>query len=104
MNSTATLAYGLLIYRIIFDSLVDLCTYRPTFIDAACDTQIFLSMDYVLMNEKWYKKESVQSRSDIPWATRISADSATLLLKEAGHINVRLDGLECYVLKGVKGK
>ena len=60
MKSTTTLTYGLLINRIIVDSLVDLSNKRPTFIDAACDTQIVLSMDYVLMNEKWYKKESVQ--------------------------------------------
>ncbi|KAG5577878.1 hypothetical protein H5410_058012 [Solanum commersonii] len=91
-NSSTSLPYGLLIFRIIIEPLVDLCKYRPTLIDATYDTRTFSSMRYVFANDKWYKKESVQSR-----ATRISVDSVALLLKEAEHIKVRLAGLESHM-------
>ncbi|KAG5631596.1 hypothetical protein H5410_003313 [Solanum commersonii] len=96
-NTFASLPYGLLISRIIVDSLVDLSKYKPTLIDATFDIRTFSSMRYVLVNDKWYKKESVQSRADIPRATRISGDSAALLFKEAEHIKVRLAGLESHM-------
>ncbi|KAH0712803.1 hypothetical protein KY290_008378 [Solanum tuberosum] len=96
-NSFTSLPYGLLISRIIVESLVDLSKYRPTLIDATYDTRIFSSMGYVLVNDKWYKKESVQSRADTPRAIRISADFSALLLKEAEHIKVRLAGLESHI-------
>ncbi|KAG5602432.1 hypothetical protein H5410_033802 [Solanum commersonii] len=80
-----------LLKRIIVDSLVDLSKYRPTLTDATYDTRTFSSMGYVLVNKKWYKKESVQSRVDTPRATRISVDSVALLLKEAEHIKLRIE-------------
>ncbi|KAG5595055.1 hypothetical protein H5410_036287 [Solanum commersonii] len=63
-------------------------------------------MGYVLINNKWYKKESGQQRADAPKVTRISADSAALLLQEADVIKVRLDGLESHmqVLQDTFGK
>ncbi|KAH0719077.1 hypothetical protein KY290_012743 [Solanum tuberosum] len=59
-----------------------------------------------LINNKWYKKEFVQQRADAPKVTRISVDSAALLLKEADLIKVRLDGLESHmqVLQDTIGK
>ncbi|KAH0752137.1 hypothetical protein KY285_005285 [Solanum tuberosum] len=71
-NPLASFPYGLLISRIIVDSLVDLSKYM----------------------------------ADTPKATRISADSAALLLKEAEHIKVRLAGLETHkqVLQDTLGR
>jgi len=37
-------------------------------------------MGYVLVNDKWHKKESLQARAETPKATRVSADSASALL------------------------
>ncbi|KAH0720474.1 hypothetical protein KY284_005504 [Solanum tuberosum] len=74
-----------------FDSLVDLSKYMSVLVDATYDTRTFSSMRYVLVNDKWYKKESVQSRGDTPKATRISADYAALFLKEAEHIKLHKD-------------
>ncbi|KAH0658173.1 hypothetical protein KY289_026921 [Solanum tuberosum] len=96
-NPSASLPYGLLIYRIIVDSLVDLSKCMPALIDATYETGTFSSMGFVHVNDKWYEKESVQSRADTPRDTRISADSVVLLLKEAEHIKVRLDGLESHM-------
>lgn len=73
---------------------MDLSNYSPTFDHATYDTQTFSSMDYMLIQKKLHYKESVQSRADTPWDTRISVDSAELLLKEAEHIRISLDGLE----------
>ncbi|KAH0665500.1 hypothetical protein KY290_027732 [Solanum tuberosum] len=84
-NPSASLPYGLLIYHIIVDSLVDLSKCMPALINATYETGTFSSMGFVHVNDKWYKKESVQSRADTPRATRISADSVVLLLKEAEH-------------------
>ena len=72
-NSTTNLSYEIFIAWIIFDSLVDLSDYMPTLIDAKSDTQTSSRIDYVLINEKWYKKLFVQSRADTPRATRIFA-------------------------------
>ncbi|KAH0650273.1 hypothetical protein KY284_030185 [Solanum tuberosum] len=90
-NSSSSLPYGLLISRIIVDSLVDLSPFRPSLIDATYYTHTFSSMGYVLINNKWYKKESVQQRADAPKVTRISADSVTLLLQEAELIKLHKD-------------
>ncbi|KAK4728754.1 hypothetical protein R3W88_021742 [Solanum pinnatisectum] len=105
-KSSSSLPYGLLISRIIVDSLVDLSPFRPSLIDATYDTRTFSSMGYVLINDKWYRKESVQQRANAPKVTRISADLAALLLKEADLIKVRLDGLESHmqVLQDTHGK
>lgn len=43
-----------------FDSLVDLSQFSPIVIDVTYNTSTFSSMGYVLINYKWYKKESVQ--------------------------------------------
>lgn len=59
-KSTTSIPYRLLISRIIVDSLVDLSNYRPSLTDATYDTQTFPSMDYMLINEKLYRKECVQ--------------------------------------------
>lgn len=59
-NFTTRLPYGLLIARIIVDSLVNLSEYMPTLIDSTYDTRTFSRIDYVLINEKWYKKNFVQ--------------------------------------------
>ena len=106
MNSTASLPNGLLISKIIVDSLVDLSNYKSTFIVAMYDTPTISSMDYVFINKKWYQKKFVQSRAETPRDTRISVESTTLLLKEAAHIRISLDGLESYmqVLEDTLGK
>ncbi|KAG5589349.1 hypothetical protein H5410_039863 [Solanum commersonii] len=85
-NSSSSMPYGLLISRIIVDSLVDLSPFRPSLIDTTYDTRTFSSMGFVLINNKWYTKEFVQQRADAPKVTRISADSAALLLQEADLI------------------
>ncbi|KAH0723716.1 hypothetical protein KY289_006760 [Solanum tuberosum] len=105
-NPLASFPYGLLISRIIVDSLVDLSKYMYVLIDATYETRTFSTTRYVLVNDKWYKKESVHSRADTPKATRISADSVALLLKEAEHIKVRLAGLETHkqVLQDTLGR
>lgn len=43
--SSASLPYGLLISRIIVNSLVDLSQFMPALIDATYDTRTFSSMD-----------------------------------------------------------
>lgn len=90
-NSTASLPYGLLVCRIIADYLVDISVYMPTLIDATYNIGTFSKIDYVFINEKWYKKEFVQSRADTPWANRIFTDPASLHLEENEHIKVRIN-------------
>lgn len=52
-KSIASLPYGLLVCRIIVDSLVDLTKYMPTLIDATYDTGTLSKIDYEFINEKW---------------------------------------------------
>ena len=60
----------------------------------------------MLITEKWYKKEFIQSRADTTRATRIFADTTVLLFKEAEHINLSLNALEfhMHVLHEALGK
>lgn len=60
----------------------------------------------MLINEDWYKKQTVQSKAETPRVTRISADSTTLLFKEDENIKVRVDGLKSHmqVLQDIVGK
>ncbi|KAL3365243.1 hypothetical protein AABB24_010416 [Solanum stoloniferum] len=51
-NSSANLSYGLLISRIIIDSLVDLSQFKHVFIDVTYDTRTFSTMGYVLIDNK----------------------------------------------------
>src|SRR5688572_5746731 len=48
-NPSASLPYGLLVSRILVDSLVDLSNYKPIEISATYDTKTFASMGYVLV-------------------------------------------------------
>ncbi|KAG5611897.1 hypothetical protein H5410_023178 [Solanum commersonii] len=97
-NPSASLPYGLLVSRIIVDSLVDLSNYKPVEVNATYDTKTFSSMGYVLVNDKWHKKESLQARAETPKATRVSVDSASVLLQEVGDIKTRLTSLESNVM------
>ncbi|KAG5592572.1 hypothetical protein H5410_043086 [Solanum commersonii] len=97
-NPSASLPYELLVSRIIVDSLVDLSNYKPVKVNATYDTKTFSSMGYVLVNDKWHKKESLQARAETPKATRVSADSASVLLQEVGDIKTRLTSLESNVM------
>ncbi|KAG5608959.1 hypothetical protein H5410_020240 [Solanum commersonii] len=47
-NPSASLPYGLLVSRIIVNSLVDLSNYKPVEVNATYDTNTFSSMGYVL--------------------------------------------------------
>ncbi|KAH0661282.1 hypothetical protein KY284_026213 [Solanum tuberosum] len=95
-NSSANLSYGLLISRIIIDSLVDLSQFKHVFIDVTYD-RTFSTMGYVLIDNKWHKKESAKERAKALKASCISDDSAAILLKEAKDIEVHLDGLKSYM-------
>lgn len=85
-NSTASLTYGLLISRIIVDSLVDLSKFKPVEIAATYDIRTFSSMGYVFVEKKWHKKESLKARIDTPKVSWVSIDSASLLLQEAEEL------------------
>uniref|UniRef100_M1DGR1 Uncharacterized protein n=1 Tax=Solanum tuberosum TaxID=4113 RepID=M1DGR1_SOLTU len=105
-SSSANLSYGLLISRIIIDSFVDLSQFKHVVIDVTYDTRTFSIMGYVLIDNKWHKKESAKARAKALKASCISDDSTAILLKEAKNIKVHLDGLESYmqVLQDTIGK
>ena len=54
----------------------------------------FSSMGYVLVGSTWMKKESVKTRITTAKPSRISADSAAILLKDFDEIKARLTSLE----------
>ena len=68
-----------------------------TLVDGTYDIWTFLSMGYVLVSEKRYKKKLVKSMADAPQATRISTEFVALLINEAKHIKVRINGIESHM-------
>ncbi|KAL3337878.1 hypothetical protein AABB24_030166 [Solanum stoloniferum] len=93
-SRTTSLPYGLLISHILLDRLVDLSSLKPLKIFATYDTRTFSSMGYVLVGTTWLKKESVKARSESVKPTRISADSAAILLRDSEEIKAQLTALE----------
>lgn len=82
-NNTASLPYDLLISRILQDSLVDLSGYKPIEISGTYDSRTFSSMGYVLIDKKCCRKDSVKGKVEVPKVSKVSADSASVLIKEA---------------------
>ena len=76
---------------------MDISKYNTTLIDASYDTRTFSSMGYVFVNEKWYKKESIHTRTETPQATHIFDCSTTLHIKKADHIKVKINGFNSHV-------
>ena len=66
LNSSAILPSGLLIWRIIVDSPVDLSFFTPSLINATYNFHTFSSTGYVKVGEKLVKKDSVKARADSP--------------------------------------
>lgn len=75
-------------------SMIDLSSYKPLEVSSTYDTRVFASMGYVLHDDKWSKKGLVKVKVEQPKGSKISADSASELLKEAGEIKGRLATLE----------
>ncbi|KAG5571787.1 hypothetical protein H5410_061553 [Solanum commersonii] len=97
-SGIVSLPYGLLISRILLDLLVDLSSFKPLEIVTIYDTCTFSSIGYVLVGTTWLKKESIKARTESVKPTRISVDSAAIILKDSNEIKARLtmleDGLE----------
>lgn len=89
-NATTIMPYGLLISRILVDSVVDLYIFKPFEVSATYDTFTFSRMGYVLVGEKWHKKEFVKAQTESVKVTRISTDSVTQLFKDAKDIKAQL--------------
>lgn len=73
---------------------MDLSKYTPVEVAATYDSRTFSSVGYTLVNKKWHKKKSLKAKVDAPKATRASADSVSLLLKEAEDIKTQIVALE----------
>ncbi|KAL3352282.1 hypothetical protein AABB24_020367 [Solanum stoloniferum] len=82
--------HGLLISRFSMDKLVDLSMFKPIEISATYDSHTFSSMGYVEVGNRWVKKDSVQEKTDIVRPTKISAESATLLLQDSDELKTRI--------------
>lgn len=106
MNASARLLYGLLISRILVDTLVDFSGYKHVEISATYDSRTFSSMCITLVGNQWYKKDSVKARVETVRVTKVSVDYASLLLKDMKDVKARLltieDGLK--VLQEFAGK
>lgn len=74
--------------------MIDLSDYKPIEISSIYDLCALSSKGYALVDNKWYKKGSVKAKMKQPNVTRVSADSATMLFKEAEEIKVHLTTLE----------
>ncbi|KAG5580429.1 hypothetical protein H5410_051056 [Solanum commersonii] len=98
MNASARLLYGLLISRIMVDTLVDFSGYKHVEISSTYDSRTFSSMCYTLVGNQWYKKDSVKERVETVRVTKVSVDYASLLLKDMKDVKARLltieDGLK----------
>lgn len=88
-NATASLSYGLLIFSIIVDALVDISMYTTIEESATYDSRTFSSMGYTLIDKTWHK-ESLKLRLDAIKETHVSTDSSSLLLKEAEELKTHM--------------
>ncbi|KAH0650519.1 hypothetical protein KY284_030431 [Solanum tuberosum] len=89
-NASASLSYGLLISWILVDRLVDLSMFTPIVINATYESRTFCSMGYVQVGDKWVKKDSVKARTKTPKPSKISVDSAAILLQDNDEVKTRL--------------
>lgn len=86
-DTHAILPYGLIISRILIGLYIDLFYYKPLEVSVTYDIRTFASMGYILSDGKWSKKGPVKMKVKQPWASKITTDSATDLLKEVAEIN-----------------
>ncbi|KAH0712306.1 hypothetical protein KY289_008265 [Solanum tuberosum] len=68
--------------------------FTPAVINATYDSRTFSSMGYVQVENKWVKKDSIKERAETSKPTKISADSAALLLQDNDELKTRLLGVE----------
>jgi len=80
--------------RILVDRLVDLSMFTPIVINATYDSHTFSSMGYVQVENKWVKKVSVKARAKTSKPTKISTDSASVLMQDNDELKTRFFGVE----------
>ncbi|KAG5615587.1 hypothetical protein H5410_015411 [Solanum commersonii] len=93
-NATASLPNGLLISHTLVDRLADLSMLTPVVINTTYDSNIFYSMGYVQVEEKWVKKEFVKARAESIKTTKNYAESAALLLQDNEELKTRILAVE----------
>ncbi|KAH0669715.1 hypothetical protein KY285_023874 [Solanum tuberosum] len=93
-NPSNGLPYGLLISRILVDRLVDLSMFKPIEISATYDSRTFSSMGYVEVGNRWVKKDSIRERVNTTKPTKISAESAALLLQDSDELKTHILAVE----------
>ncbi|KAH0639643.1 hypothetical protein KY285_036229 [Solanum tuberosum] len=94
-NPSANLPYRLLISRILVDCLVDISMFTPIVINATYDSRTFSSRGYMRVENKWIKKDSVKAIAETSKPTKISTDSAALLIQDNDELKTMIFGVEC---------
>ncbi|KAG5571104.1 hypothetical protein H5410_060870 [Solanum commersonii] len=87
--------HGLLISRFSMERLVDLSMFKPIEISATYDSRTFSSMGYMEVGNRWVRKDSVQEKTNTVRSTKISTESATLLLQDSDELKTRILVVEC---------
>lgn len=98
-HASASLSYGLFINRILNYYFIDLLGFPKVKVTATYDCKTFTSMGYALIGNKWYRKDSVKSRSDLPKVSKSDTNSTFTLLKDMKKFKGILKGIE----KGMLG-
>ncbi|KAK4718095.1 hypothetical protein R3W88_016433 [Solanum pinnatisectum] len=94
-NAFVSFLYGLLISHILVDHLVDISMFTPVVINTTYDSRTFSSLGYVEVENNWVKKDSVKARAETIKPTKISAESAALLMQNHDELKICLLAVEC---------
>ncbi|KAG5606734.1 hypothetical protein H5410_028226 [Solanum commersonii] len=68
--------------------------FKPIEIIATYDSRTFSSMGYVEVGNRWVKKDSIRERADTTKPTKISAESAALLLQDYDELKTHIIDVE----------
>ncbi|KAH0776300.1 hypothetical protein KY290_007711 [Solanum tuberosum] len=94
-NASTSLPKRLPISRILVDCLVDLSMFTHVVINVTNNSRTFSSMGYVKVENKWVKKDSVKAIPEAVKPTKISAESASLLMQDNSELKTRIVAVEC---------
>lgn len=86
--------HGLLITRILLYYSIDLSTYPIVEVSATYHSKTFTTTGYVLVDNKWCKKDSTKAKLDPPKEIKSMSNPVLLMLKKLKELKDRLKVIE----------
>lgn len=73
--------------------MIDLSSFKPIEESSTYDSQTFASIGYVQIGNRWCRKDLTKTKAEQPKVSKLFADFASIVLKEAEEIKARMSAL-----------